>query len=201
MLKSDYRTPKSEFKEWKIIPEGIYQVVIEDIKPVFVKNKFNPEGEEKLNFQFVILDDGEYHGERLWRRVTPNVFDGATNNRPSYLYQILKAANKVEPTEQQKNEGLSGDELNALIGKQLVVMVKVSAPNAQGKVFSNVEGLTTAKSLLPVPKLKTSDPIELQRPEATGTEQGEEDIVGEDDIEDINGELSANSKRGRDLPF
>lgn len=186
MLHNDYRTPKMERKEWPVIPEDVYQVAIEDITTITVKKFHSEEEEDVFNFQFVILEEGEYKGQRLFKRVRPIVFDGGGKNRPSYLYQIFKAAMKVEPSVEQVELGLTGKELNELIGKQIRVNVKVSPPNNAGKTFSNVEGVMHAKTEMAMPALKTKAP--------GSTKVAEEGI--DDDVENEQDEVEP-----KDMPF
>ncbi len=194
MLSPSYKTPPKEQREWKTIPEDVYQVAIEDINPGY--KEYKGQREEVLVFQFIILDDGEFKGERLFKKMKPVVYDGANSNRPSYLYQIWKAAMKVEPTQEQLASGLTSEELNSLIGQQLRVSVKLSPPAANGKIYSNVEGVMQAKTLLELPKLKQKAPVEFKREEAEATV----DYDDEHETEDVNDALQA-SKDPKDLPF
>lgn len=179
-----------------MIPEDLYQCVIEDITPVTTKKWGKPdEEEEKLNFKLLILDDGEFKGQRLFKRVKPVVYDGAETNRPSYLYQIFKAAMKAEPTEKQIHEGLSGNELNALIGKQIRVSVKLSAPDAKGKVYSNVDGILAAKTEMEAPKLHTKSPADVQSRGPVNTPAGQ---INDEDIPLIDSDEQVDPS---DLPF
>ena len=74
-------------REFRLVPEDVYQVAIEDIVPV--ETEYQGKKMEKLRFQFVILGKGEYAGERLFRKAVPIV---SNYNRPSVMWQIVQAA-------------------------------------------------------------------------------------------------------------
>lgn len=152
MLPNDLEvTNVTETKEYKSIPEGLYPVVLEDInaeeRPVYQ----HPDQKELVyNCQFVILE-GEYGGERLWKRIRPVLSPGFENGNPSTLFVLLKALLGREPNLEAK---ITGQKLNALIGKQCQVLVK-QEKGKNGKMYSKVTEFLAAKQQLPIPELKT----------------------------------------------
>lgn len=183
MLESGFKTRTAPKREFKLIPDGFYQVALEDIVPV--DDLFKGEHQLKLRLQWRILDEGELQGERLFLKVTPTVSN--FNNNPSWLFQVIKELSGAEPTEADQAEGgVDGDQLNKLIGKQAIVMVKTNK-STNGQTYSNIKGLTKAKALLPLPELKTKPPIATPviatKAEVDGPSDGDIPVIPEDESE------------------
>lgn len=163
-LPAGYKAQKAERPDYDPIPEGIYQVEIAEINEK-QKPKFrNPEETETvLDFEFVILDEGEAKARRLWKNVRPYVVGG---DKPSHLFTIFtKALHRPELTEDEAAEL----EVGTLIGKQVMVMVD-RKPGKDGKVYNNITAFSPAKTTL--------DPVEKSepRPKPKATEDRETTI-------------------------
>lgn len=185
MLDNSYRTPKPTPREWKVIPDGFYPVVLEDVQPV--ETQWKGVKEIKLRFQFVILGDGEFAGEKLFLKAGQTVYNN--NGKSSWLYNIVKHL-RSEPTADEMDNGLTAETINGLIGKQAIVMVNTNTGN-DGKTYSNIKGMTPAQTILPVPKLNTKGPVAV--PEIQ-VEDAEPQTINNDE------ELPPSPKEG-DLPF
>jgi len=142
--KSFQITPQAN--DFKIIPEGTYQVIIDDVadkkQPIFSK----PNQEETvLNFRFKILADGEHKNRFVWKKVRPVISEGWSGGNPSNLFSILKAVG-VEPDPELM---MTGTDLNSkFIGKQLTVVVKEKT-SKDGKIYNVVSDFLKVKNDLP----------------------------------------------------
>lgn len=178
MLEETYQTPKQTPRDFKVIPEGLYQVVLEDVVPV--ETEFKGEKSIKLRFQFVILDEGEFAGERLFLKASQTVSNW--NNNPSWLYRLISIF-RSEPTEEEKENGVSGSMLNSFIGRQALVMVNNSQSQDGSRTFSNIKGITKAKVELAVPKLSTKGPVMTPKIEASDVDVSDQPPVNEEDAD------------------
>ena len=189
MLDNSYRTPAYQKKEFPVVPDGFYQVVLEDIQPV--ETQFKGVKEIKLRFQFVILTAGEFAGQKLWVKAAQTVYNN--NGKSSWLFNLVKHLRGTEPSEAEQKEGVTAETLNALIGKQAVVMVNTNKGN-NGMMYSNVKGMTPAQTLLPVPEHKTKEPMAVPVIEQDSVEQAEEPQTFAEEADPAKVE-------GSDLPF
>jgi len=122
-------------REWKPVPEDIYQVVVKDImdKDVRVFGGAEDELESKYLFKYVILDhvdDPTIHKQMLTDFVYPKWFSGDSKKKlsPSKLITIFKSIygfyfpdTKVEDIPEDQVT----DQVNQLIGSQVRIAVKV----------------------------------------------------------------------------
>lgn len=207
MLQNNFKTPINQSQEFDVLPEDIYHVVIEDVNLEERQVYQSKDVEEVLNFKFTILDQGEYLGNKVWKKIRPILNAGWDGGSPSDLYELWKSAMKVLPSQQQLENGLSGDEINSLIGEQLRVTLKVKT-SQKGKEYNKIEGFMSAKSKLSAPKLKSKEPGQIKkletRKEVEETYEAlDDDDAYQDENEDINAELSVASQKIKknDLPF
>jgi len=104
------------------VPRGLYTCEILDIKNIKKVPYQAPAGteatEDKILFTFAILNEGEYRARRLWREAFPvKPFEGR-----SIMREIVCAAYGKELSWEEAN-AFSVKELNALIGKQVEIML------------------------------------------------------------------------------
>jgi hypothetical protein len=155
MLPPTYKTP--EKPKYDALPVDIYQVVIEDIniveKPKFKKPE---ENETQLSFTFLVLDEG-FEGRRIWKDIRPVMSSGSDKGQASWLYKLFVAVHKAEPEDVQMY-GLTSDELNAFIGKQMRLNIGQTPAKEDGTVYNKIEAMLPSKKDLPVPDLKTKRP-------------------------------------------
>lgn len=164
MLPTSFQTPGKP--KYDPLPEGLYRVVIEDVN-AFVRTKYKSktgEQEHALKFTFLIAD-GEFVGRRLLVDASA-IFTEATNGKQaSKLYSIWRAANK-NPAGLDKEllaMGLPASELNALIGKQLTLVVGQKPPK-DGQVYNEIRSYMASTNDLPkdrLPEMHVKDPEPL----------------------------------------
>ncbi len=160
MLNSAYKTP--EKPKFEALPEDMYQVVIEDINLDERDNWNNPnEKEEVLKFKYRVVEEGEYNNRVIFQEVRPIMSAGSDKGQASWLYEIYKAAMKQEPTKDQLAEGLSANEINNLIAKQIRLSIK-SKLSQKGNLYNKVDGVLFAKQELPIGKLEMKRPVESE---------------------------------------
>ncbi len=136
---------KKETKVYPALPEDIYQVELIDISEVEGKKYKSEELEKKLKFEFAVVEDGEFYGYRVWKRLpltAPNNDEQYENN----LHKIVKAI-KGRSLTFDECVTFGTDELNELFNKQLRVTTKNTEKD--GKIFTNIEAYLPVKSNLP----------------------------------------------------
>jgi hypothetical protein len=161
-----------EKKEFDALPANLYQVQIEDITQTMKRPYKAPQDaeatEEYLTFEFVVLNEGEYRGRKLWkdvRPVPPTPSEGG-GFKPSWMWRIVSAV-YAKPFTFQEGVNFGPDDVNSLIGRQLRLMVN---QNPKGeKVYNNItDVLGIEKELEPV--LADNVPSEI-KDETTGYEK------------------------------
>lgn len=144
MLPENYKAKEAQKVEFDPLPEDIYQVEIADAAlvdaPVYKKPD---ETEELINFEFVVLDEGQFRGRRLWKKVRPVINEGGNGFKASFLYELMCKAMKIQL---KKQEALDLA-INVLLGKQLVVAVDAK-PGKNDKVWNNIRSFTQVKDML-----------------------------------------------------
>jgi hypothetical protein len=139
------------------IPMDKYTVQIADVNPVTQFNRWKGEDQILLNYQFVVLDDkpmpdgSSTRGRFLWRRVSQSL------SGKSWLMKLVVSAygRDLTPEEVRKFESddTATEALEALIGKQVDVMVEQNPSKDGTTIFNNV--VTFSKTL------KLLDPIDM----------------------------------------
>ena len=209
MLQNNYQTPVNQREEFDVLPEDVYQVVIEVANLEERQAYQSKDIEEVLNFKFMIIEDGEYKGRKVWKKIRPTVNAGWEGGSPSDLYELWRAATGVFPTEQQKKDGLTGNDINSLIGRQIRVTLKIKT-TAKGKEYNKIEGFMSVKSELAAPKLKPKEAGEVKKLTATKENEPKEEVDDEipvydeeDDYDNVNAELAGRKQSidPADIPF
>ncbi|HEX8196374.1 MAG TPA: hypothetical protein VF571_09315 [Pyrinomonadaceae bacterium] len=144
---------KFEIPERKIydaIPGDVYQVQVTDISeklmPPYGKPFDIPDEEKEtfINFEFTILDDGEYRGRKLWKAVRPVPPTPPEDSKfkPSWMYRIVSAIQGM-PMTYANGIDWGADQTNDLIGKQM--RVTVTKTEKGEKSYNNITEVLPAK--------------------------------------------------------
>jgi hypothetical protein len=197
------------------IPMDKYTVQIADVNFKVQRNPFKGIEEERLNFQFIILDDKpisdedgaeSVRGRYLWHSVTPAL------SPKSWLFKLAKAVYGRDLTKEE----MESFDPESLIGKQVDVVVEQNTGKDGITVYSNitsygknikklpgidvapkteevVEKSTQPAKQVKVPNLNSTldDPF-LDDLEGDEEEKKEEDVEdGDDELEKLEAELKA----------
>ena len=149
-LPTGTRPQKGATGDFELLPEGMYQVVIEDIE-----EKEGPsysdasKMETTWNFKFKVVSDGGSKGRLLWKSAKPVI---ASGDKPSNLYQIIsRAYNKTDMSEDEATD----IDPNSLIGRQLMIIVKQKVGERTKKLKNTITeflaAATTGAHVEPVP--------------------------------------------------
>lgn len=125
-IDTTFKVTKSEGVVYEPIPENTYQVQIVDIKQVERQTQFGLK--QKFQFTCDVTDDKEYLGRKVFVSVNISWFNGEGGKRASALYNLVKTIyGYYKPKiDVSKLDGLTGDDINDLVGKQFVAVVKVN---------------------------------------------------------------------------
>ena len=153
-------TPQSaQKKEYDLLPEDVYNVVVEsiddDTRPVY--NNPNEE-EEYMKFTFRITDEG-FEDRKIWANATPKLFPGSTGLSASTLYSILSAVNRKNYNEEEI-DAISSKDVNELEGKALRLMIK-QAPNTKGEIRNKIDGYLQSKDSMTSDELANEELSEI----------------------------------------
>ena len=160
-------------KEFEVLPQDIYQVELLDVEQKTQKKWKSDEEEDVFVFTFVILDDGEFYGRRMWEYAAQKL---SKYKGGSKLYKALVGLNGgVQLTDEAcmtPEETCSDNAINALIGKQ--VRLTVGQKAKQDGSLKNV-----IESYLPVKKdLPAFNPDNIQKADETAVD-GVKDMADE----------------------
>lgn len=139
-----------ERKTFDAMPADMYQVQITDITeklmPPYGKPFDIPDEEKEifLNYEFTILDDGEYRGRKLWKTVrpVPPTPPEDAKFKPSWMWKIVSAVNG-EAMSYANGINWGAEETNALIGKQL--RLTVTKTDKGEKSYNNITEVLPVK--------------------------------------------------------
>ena len=148
MLDPNITVEKREGGEYEPIPDDVYTVQLIDInsekRPTYdTRNK--PDGEKEyelvFNFLFGLLDGmddtgKELRGRRLIQNFVPSYLyvSGKGKNK---LYQIVEALQRQTVSPEQEAHGITGSDLNNLIGEQCRVGTKTEEKGE--KKYTNID--------------------------------------------------------------
>ncbi len=162
MLPESHRPKAPEETEFIPLPEDTFQVHVSDINLKTKHNAFRNEEEEGSDVEFLILDEGENRGRRLWKWVRPIMAAGNANNKPSWLYVIASKALGREFTAEE----VTLFSANVLIGKQLRAVVN-QPQGKNGKTYNNIVQFQVKKAdMQPFespPSRRRSHPVSHER--------------------------------------
>lgn len=129
------------------ISDGAYTLQIVDVSMVSGFNKFKGVDEDKLNYQFAVLDDvkqddgSSSRNRYLWKRCSLSM------NEKSWLYKLAKAVvgHDLNKEEMEKFDAES------LVGKQVKALVSQSPSSDGTTIYNNIMTFSKAdKQLEPV---------------------------------------------------
>jgi hypothetical protein len=131
---------KIEKKEYPVLPAGVYQAQIADIREKLKTPWGQPESAEKelyLTFQFTIIS-GKYKGQNLFKDVRPVAPTPSEGNsfKPSWMWRIVSAV-MGHPFSFAEGVDFRSDQVNGLIGRQLRLIVNQTPPK-DGKSYNNI---------------------------------------------------------------
>ena len=135
MLDNNLKIEKKESNDFPPLPKNIYQVELLDVnsekRPTYdTRNK--PDGEKEyetvLNFQFTLLagkDKNEsLRGRNVWANFIPMYFYISKKSGENKTLKLVKSFLGRDLTQKEEAEGVTGEFLNSLIGKQCRVSVE-----------------------------------------------------------------------------
>ncbi len=130
-------------KEFDLLPEDTYQVEVSNIElkkdvPVYQSEDV----EDKLAFEFTIVEEGMYKNRKQWLDVRP-VMSAGGSVQPSWLYKIFCAINQVQLNEDEA-KGISTKTINDLEGRQLRLVIKQKA-NQKGVLKNKITDVLPIK--------------------------------------------------------
>jgi hypothetical protein len=126
-------------REWKPIPEDVYQVVVKDVEEKIMKKFQSEEEEAYYHFKFIILDGLDDAKDAMVSTFcTRKWFAGNQRTKPSKLVNLVKALyafyypklSVIELEADDMNVGV----INDLIGKQLRITVKLNDDKTNNKI-------------------------------------------------------------------
>jgi hypothetical protein len=181
MLPPDLELPTKQTKEWPLIPADIYQTEITNIEYKTEQNRYKerekdpvkkakmPDEKQVMNVEFTIIEDGEWYGRKLWQKMTPmKPYPPQVKGKESWVYRLASAM-EGHPIESSEADYFTAQNINDYIHGQVRVTVKHSAPDANGKVWNNVDSFLSAKKQLPAFD-PAKVPTENQPAEAKGSD-------------------------------
>lgn len=170
-LPNDYKLQSPGKGNFEPIPQDMYQCVIRKIElkkdqPVYQST----EVEDVLEFEFEVVEDGQYKGRRLWKKVRPIMSAGwskaGKSGSPSWLYKLFCAVNNIQLSDDEA-KATDANTINGMIGKQVRLSVKVKDK------WNNITDMLPIKSELAV---------EEQVAEDAAGEPDPVDTVAHDDV-------------------
>lgn len=192
MLDNNLVAEKKESVEYEPLPDDMYQVELLDVNAK-VEESYNskkaratdptlePVMETVFDFQFTLLDGEEngksLRGRNLWQNFVPSFLYISTKNGKNKLYQIIEAFQGSPLTDKQEAEGISGSEINALIGKQCRVVTKNKAKG--DKIYTNIDSFLSAKTKLEPLTAEEKEAARVKPKDDEAEAKAERDFVGE----------------------
>lgn len=154
------------------IPSDKYTCQIVDVNLVEQFSQFSGKTEDRLNYQFAILDPKkeddnfqELRGRFLWKRCSPSL------NEKAWLYK-LAAAVKGGPMTVEEKESFDAE---SLVGKQVDVMVEVKPSKQDPTVaYSNIVSFVKTKKELETIEFEPK-PTEIEKSSSPAVAPKEED--------------------------
>jgi hypothetical protein len=138
---------KKETISFPLLKNDVYPVqlidVVEEEKP-----KYQAEGtESKFTFEFAVLSGLDAEGNEarlrlLAKNFVPTFLYISHKTGKNWLYKIVEALIGRELTRDEEAEGLSGEFVNSLVGKQCrVILEKVASKKDATKFYSNISNV------------------------------------------------------------
>ena len=189
MLDETLVIEKKERGEFTPIPPDVYTVELLDIIAKEVEtydskkarksdDSLEPKMEVVFDFQFILLEgkdgDKDLRGRGLFANYIPSYLYIGKNGKNS-LYQIVEALQRQTISPEQEAMGISGKELNILVGKQCrVVTINKEVGD---KVYNNIDNFMISKETYP-----SLTAEEKEKSRVKPKEEGVPDEVADEDI-------------------
>lgn len=188
MLNPDIKIEKQEATEYKPFPEDMYSVELLDINSKEVETydskqarakdvHLEAEMETVFDFQFVLLEgrDGEteLRGRNIFQNFVPSYLYISSKGK-NKLFQVVEALQGQTLSPEQEAYGITGADLNALVGKQCRV-VTINKTNGD-KTYSNIDKFLTAKGDFAPLTAKEKDDARIKPKEDGATEAKAEEV-------------------------
>lgn len=144
-LPSNYQPKVPEKKEYELLPDDTYEVEISKMEfkkdqPVYQKEG---EFEDKLGFEFTIVEDSEYKGRKLWQDTRIVMSAGSKGYSPSWLYKLFCAVNKSTLTDEEAKQ-VTAATINDMLHKRVRLVVKIE-PNRKGDLKNKIKDMLPVK--------------------------------------------------------
>lgn len=193
---NNLKIEKKESVEYPPLPKDIYQVELLDVsseEKVTYDTRNKPEVEQEketvLSFQFTLLSgkDGEQNlrGRNVWLNFVPNYLYISSKNGKNKTFRVIEALLSREITLEEEANGITGEMLNQLIGKQCRVSVE---PKKSGdKTFDNITDLLKANDLFNALTIEEKEKAKVKKEEKTEDKQEDKQEAPETEVslEDI----------------
>lgn len=118
MINPDHKLPEPERRVYEPMPDNVYQAQLVDVD-LKQNRKFKSDEEEtRLQFTFVIIEEGPYYGRRVWEDARQIV---SLRPKTSKLYDLIKSLTGKTFTEEEckrYTEIVTPEFLNGMIGTQ-----------------------------------------------------------------------------------
>jgi len=160
MLPDNFELPAPSKKEWPPIPEDVYQTEITNLEYKTEKNKYKerekdpikkaamPDEKSVINFEFTIIEEGQYYGRKVWQKMSPIKPYPPSGTMTSWMYRLASAM-AGHPITREEADKFTSSDVNDFVRRQVKVVIKHSVPDFNGKVWNNIESFVTAKTQLP----------------------------------------------------
>jgi hypothetical protein len=140
MIPNDKILPPIERKEYIPLPEDVYHAELIDVEYREGTNFNTQEPEERLNFTFAIIDEGDNYGRRVWKEVRPVI---SVKPKHSNLWELVKQLTGREFTNEEclkQHEQLTPEFLNSLVGihKRLALSIHTSQTGRKSNKISSI---------------------------------------------------------------
>lgn len=133
-IPTDFISKKAEGKTFELFPKGEYVLELKDIELKDSKYKDEETGEVKKQYTFVFNVAG---GSRIyWQNFVPTELYVSKKSGKNQLFLIVEALLGRQITQREMMEGLTGEFLNALIGKQCKAYISII--DKDGKQYNKV---------------------------------------------------------------
>ena len=152
-LPNNYQPKVPERKEFELLPDDTYEVEItkmefKENQPVYQKEG---EFEDKLNFEFTIVEESEFKGRKMWQETRIVMSAGSKGYSPSWLYKLFCAVNRANLTDEEA-KGVAASDINDMLNKRVRLVVKTE-PNRKGEMKNKI------KDMLPVKNYSTNNTL------------------------------------------
>lgn len=149
-LPENFKLKIPEKKDFELLPDDTYQVAITKLElkegqPVYESK--TGEVEDRVEFEFTIVEDGPYKGRKLWKNVSTTMSAGSTGYSPSGLYKLFCAVNRFSLSDEEA-KSVEAKDINEMLGKELRLVVK-QEKSRKGNTKNKIKDVLPLKNALP----------------------------------------------------